>query len=108
MADEESIFLHKESVFLHGIFNDITEQDTSPLDCKHKHMMKSRAPPDNVFLHRLLPREFHAFTSRIDFKELSLFGSWSYLNLFRDGIGPFKFLCSNIRAPNYTMPVNIQ
>ena len=37
-------------------------------DCKHKHMMKSGAPPDKVrVLHRLLPIEFHGFTSRIDF-----------------------------------------
>ena len=27
-------------------FDDINEQDTSFLDCKHKHMMKSGAPPD--------------------------------------------------------------
>ena len=58
----------KESFYLHGIFNDITEQDTSLLDCKHKHMMKSGAPPDKVgVLHCLLPIEFHGFTSNIDF-----------------------------------------
>ena len=43
----------------------IKEQDTSFLDCKHKHRMKSRAP-DKV-LYRMLPIEFHGFTSRIDF-----------------------------------------
>ena len=26
--------------------DDINEQDTSFLDCKHKHMIKSGAPPD--------------------------------------------------------------
>ena len=58
----------QESFYLHGIFNDITEQDTYFLDCKHKHMMKSGAPPDKVeVLHLLLPIEFHCFTSRIDF-----------------------------------------
>ena len=36
----------QESFYLQGILNDINEQDTSFLDCKHKHMMKSRAPPD--------------------------------------------------------------
>ena len=35
-----------ESFYLQGILDDINEQDTSFLDCKHKHMMKSRAPPD--------------------------------------------------------------
>ena len=69
---------------------------TSFLDCKHKHMMKSGAPPDKVgVLPRLLLTEYHSFTSKIDFQGLSLFGSWSYLNLFRDGIGPFKINESN-------------
>ena len=50
------------------MLNDINEQDPSFLDCKHKHMMKSGAPPDKVrVLYRLLPIEFHGFTSRIDF-----------------------------------------
>ena len=61
--------LTQASFYLHGIFNDITEQDTSLLDCKHKHMMKSGAPPDKVgVLYRLLPMESHSFTSSIDFK----------------------------------------
>ena len=50
-------------------------------DCKHKHMMKSGAPPDKVgVLYRLLLIEFHGFTSRIDIQRLSLFDSWFYLN----------------------------
>ena len=58
----------QESFYLQGILNDINEQDTSFLDCKHKHMMKSETPPDKVgVLHRLLPIEFHGFTSRINF-----------------------------------------
>ena len=41
---------------------------TSFLDCKHKHMMKSGAPPDKVgVLYRLLPIEFHGYKGRIDF-----------------------------------------
>ena len=41
---------------------------TSFLDCKHKQMMKSGAPPDKVgVLYHLLPIEFHGVTSRIDF-----------------------------------------
>ena len=78
----------QERFYLQGIPNNINEQDTSFLDCKHKHMMKSGASPDKVrILHRLLPIEL---TSRIDFQGLSLFGSWSYLNLFRGGMGPFN------------------
>ena len=58
----------QESFNLQGILNDISEQDTSLLDCKHKHMMKSGAPSDKVrILHRLLPTEFHRFTRRMDF-----------------------------------------
>ena len=59
----------QDILYLHHIFNNITEQDTSHLDCKHKHMMKSGASPGKVrVLYRLLPIEFHGFTSRIDFK----------------------------------------
>ena len=46
----------QERFYLQGIPNNINEQDTSFLDCKHKHMMKSGASPDKVgILHRLLP-----------------------------------------------------
>ena len=63
LAGKENIFLHKDV-----ILNDINEQDTSFLDCKHKHMMKSGAPPDKVRgLQCLLPIQFHDYTSRIDF-----------------------------------------
>ena len=69
----KNIFLHKNFlstiyIIYINIHNDINEQDTSFLDCKHKHMMKSEAPPDKIgVLHRLLPVEFDGFTSRIDF-----------------------------------------
>ena len=54
----------QESFNLQGIFNDISEQDTSILHCKHKHMMKSGVPPDRVgVLYCLLHIEFHCFTS---------------------------------------------
>ena len=36
----------QESFYLQGLLDDINEQDTSFLDCKHKHMMKNGAPPD--------------------------------------------------------------
>ena len=37
----------QETFYLQGILDDINEQDTSFLDCKHKHMMKSGAPPES-------------------------------------------------------------
>ena len=43
----ENIFT-QEMLFLQGILNDINDQDTSFLDCKHKHMIKSGAPPDKI------------------------------------------------------------
>ena len=46
------IFAH-ESFYLQGILNDISEQGTSILDCKPKHMMKSGAPPDKLGVHVL-------------------------------------------------------
>ena len=36
----------QESFYVQGKLNDINEQDTSFLDSKHKHMLKSGAPPD--------------------------------------------------------------
>ena len=36
----------QQSFYLQGILNDINKQDTSLLDCKHKHTMKSGAPSD--------------------------------------------------------------
>ena len=42
---QEKIFA-QEGFYLQGILDAINEQDTSFLDCKHKHMMKSGAPPD--------------------------------------------------------------
>ena len=62
----------QDSFYLQGILDDIDEQDTSFIDCKHKHMMKSGAPPDKFgVLYRMvswLPIEFHGFTSRINSK----------------------------------------
>ena len=43
---QEKYIFAQESFYLQGILDDINEQDTSFLDCKHTHMMKSGAPPD--------------------------------------------------------------
>ena len=48
LFSQEKYIFTQESFCLHGTFNDITEQDTTLLDCKHKHMMKSGAPPDKI------------------------------------------------------------
>ena len=61
----------QESFYLPGILNDINEQDTPFVDCKHKHMMKSGAPSDESqtpVLYGWLAVEFHGFTSRINSK----------------------------------------
>ena len=60
--------LTQTSFYLQGILDNINEEDTSFVDCKHKHMMKSGVPPDKVrVLYRLLHIEFHGSTSRTDF-----------------------------------------
>ena len=41
----------QDSFYLQGILNDINNQDTSFLDCKHRHMMKCGAPPDKFGVH---------------------------------------------------------
>ena len=50
-------------------WDDIDVQDTSFLDCKHKHMMKSGAPPDifGVWYHMVTYR-IPLFTSIINSK----------------------------------------
>ena len=73
-----------------NLLDDINEQDTSFLDCKHKHMMKSGAPPYKVgVLYPMVTYRIPWFHNRINSKGyhslvpgLTLF--------FRDGMGPFK------------------
>ena len=51
---QEKYIFTQESFYLQRILHHIYEQDTSFLDCKHKHMMKSGAPPDKLeYLHHL-------------------------------------------------------
>ena len=42
---QEKYIFAQASFYLQGILDDINEQDTSILECKHKHMMKRGAPP---------------------------------------------------------------
>ena len=46
LACKRKYIFAQESFYLQGILDDINEDHTSFLDCKHKHMMKSGAPPD--------------------------------------------------------------
>ena len=67
MAGKRKYIFAQESFYLRGILDDINEQDTSFLECKHKHMMKAE-------LHLTssctiwLPIEFNGFKSRINSK----------------------------------------
>ena len=59
MAGKRKYIFGQKSFYLQGILDDITEQDLSFVDCKHKHMMKSGAPPDKFGV------LYHTFTYRI-------------------------------------------
>ena len=48
MAGKTIYIFAQESFYLRVIRNDINEEDTSFFDCKHKHMMKSGAPPEKL------------------------------------------------------------
>ena len=58
------IYFTEESFYLQGILNDINEQDTSFLHCKHKQILPYRV---EEVLYRLLPIVFLGFTNTIDF-----------------------------------------
>ena len=75
-----------------SILNDINEQDTSFLDCKHKHMMKSGAPPDKFGVY--LPIEFQGFTRKINSK--GYYSLWSYLK-FLEMVGVPLTLIRNMK-----------
>ena len=72
----ENIFLHMKVSIYKVILDDIIEQDTSFLDCKHKHMMKCGSPPDKfgVLYHMVTYRVpwFHKQSSMVSQAELIL------------------------------------
>ena len=64
---QEKYVLHKK-IPTRYILRHECKQDTSFLECKHKHMMIIEAPPNKfAVLYRLLPTEFHGFNSKIEF-----------------------------------------
>ena len=67
-------------------------------------MMKSGALVKVRALCRLLPIEFHGFTSRINSKGYHSFVPSLFSN-FRDGMGPFKFILFLIIRP---LSLNVQ
>ena len=81
------------SLYVQGINNDINKQDTSFLDCKHKHMMNCGAPPDKFGVHVPYVSLKNSMFSQAELiLRFSLFGSWSYFNFFRESMGPFEVL----------------
>ena len=46
MAGKKKYIFAQERFYLQGTLDDISEQETSFLDCKYKHMLKSGASPD--------------------------------------------------------------
>ena len=69
MIPRTQYFFAQESFCVQGILDDINEQDTSFLDCKHKHMTKSGTPPEKFGV------LYHMVTHRRVIEGLSLFGS---------------------------------
>ena len=91
--------LAEEIFYLQGKLNDINEQDTSFLDCKHKHMSINGAPPDRFGVLNCLPHlVFHGFTAGLMFKGYHS-GSWSYLNFLETVWVPLRSngRCSSLR-----------
>ena len=73
------------------LLNDIlNEQDTSFLDCKHKHMMKSGAPPDKFgVLYRMITYNSMVSQAELILRVITL---WFLVlsQFFRDRMGPFN------------------
>ena len=66
-------YFYTRGFYLQGLLNKINEEDTSSLDCKHKHMTKSSAPPDKVRdLYRIFTYRIPWFHKQNQFLGLSL------------------------------------
>ena len=84
----EKIHFCTRTFYLQGILNDINEQDTYFLDCKHKHMMKCGAPgPNSESCTVCLHVEFHGFKSRINSKGYHSLVP-GLISIFGDDMGP--------------------
>ena len=80
-------------LYLQGRLNDINEQGTSFLDCKHKHMMKYGAPSDTFVVQVPYVYLSNSMVSQAELI-LSVITLWFpvVFQFFRDGMGPFKNL----------------
>ena len=87
----EKIIFAQESFYLQGVLNDINEQDTPILDCKHKHMMKCGAPPDKFGVHVPYVYLYYSMVSQAQLI-LRFITLWFQVlsQFFRDGMGPFN------------------
>ena len=93
-SHEKHVFAHvfaQESFYLQGILNDINVQDTSFLDCKHKHMMKCGAPPDKFGVHVPYVYLLNFMVSQAELI-LRVITLWFLVlfQFFRDSMGPSK------------------
>ena len=71
MAGKRKYIFGQKCFYLQGILDDINEQDSSFVDCKHKHIMKSGAPPDKFgVLYICSPIEFHLARASSNWKQL--------------------------------------
>ena len=75
----------QESFYLEGILNDINEQGTSFLDCKHKYMAIVLA----IVLYGIFTYRIYGFTSRINSKGYHSLVP-GLISIFIDSMGPFK------------------
>ena len=76
---------------------------TSFLDCKHKHMMKSGAPPDRfIVLYRMVTYRIPWFAQAELILRLMTLWFLVLSQFFRDDMGPFKQLCLNGQMSSHT------
>ena len=100
---QEKYIFAQESFYLQGINDindDINEQETSFLDCKHKHMMESGSPPDKFeVLYRMVTYRIPWLVSQAELI-LRVVTLWFLVlsQCFRDGMGPFKHFLLNARC----------
>ena len=75
------------------MLNDIIEQDTSLLDCKHKHMMNCEAPPDKFeVLYRMFNYRIPWFHKQNLILRVITVWFLVLFHFFRDCMGPFNHL----------------
>ena len=102
LAGKMKYIFAQESFYLQGILDDINEQDTSFLDCKHKHMMKSGAPPDKFGV--LYPMVTMVSQAELILRVITL---WFLVlsQFFRDGMGPLNSISGKLASGSETLDI---